>query len=150
VPFQDNAVVDLALQIPVSRKMPRERFKWLLRTAFGPELPREVLDRKKRPFVGPYQRWIDGPLRELTRDTLAPASVRSLGVLDARQVETLLATYDRGESTAARVLAVLILQLWCERVLRQPTSPSATTPRCTSQDDVSQTNDLSSISGLAP
>ena len=50
VPFLDNDVVDLAIQIPVDQKLYKKTEKWILRLAFVDDLPTDVLMRPKSKF----------------------------------------------------------------------------------------------------
>lgn len=115
VPFQDNELVDLALSIPLRRKIIGGERKALLRRAFADVLPEAVLGRVKRPFVGPYESWLRGPLRELAGDVLAPEAVRRSGLLDPDYVVGLRDRFYGGGSVhPAKIWTILILQLWCE------------------------------------
>ena len=60
VPYQHNAVVDLALSIGMERKINGREQKILLKEAFRDKIPQEVIQRPKRPFATPMSAWLQG------------------------------------------------------------------------------------------
>jgi asparagine synthase (glutamine-hydrolysing) len=71
VPMLDRAVLDLAFRIPGDEKLPHGRpDKALLRKAFPEYLRPELLNQKKKGFVVPVKRWMQGPLRPLCEAAL--------------------------------------------------------------------------------
>ena len=61
VPYQHNAVVDLALSIGMERKINGREQKILLKEAFRDRIPQEVIQRPKRPFATPMSAWLQVP-----------------------------------------------------------------------------------------
>jgi asparagine synthase (glutamine-hydrolysing) len=57
-PFLDHGVVESVVGLPADLKVRPGRQKPLLVDAVGPRLPREVVERPKRGFNLPYQRWL--------------------------------------------------------------------------------------------
>ena len=116
VPFQDNNVVDLALRLPYHVRAPRGRAKHLLKAAFRTEVPSFVLERPKRPFAAPMRAWLDGPLRPLIADVLAPASIRRAGLVEVGPAMAVLS--GRGSVAEDRwvrqVWSLLMIHLWAD------------------------------------
>jgi asparagine synthase (glutamine-hydrolysing) len=118
VPFQDNAVVDLALRIPCARKMKGGEHKYLLRRAFADLLPPEILNRHKRPFAAPQHTWLREGLRDVTQELLAPERIAAATILDPAAVQQVYQRYLSGAEPQPRKLSILVMfQLWCEEVL---------------------------------
>ncbi len=132
VPFQDNAVVDLALRLPAALKARRGQPKRLLKAAFRQDLPEFVLRRPKRPFAAPAWAWSVGALRGFAHEVLAPERVRAAGVLDPDQAARALAATETAGAREDRQTArswqklwtLLMLQLWLEE-LRAAPAPAA-------------------------
>jgi asparagine synthase (glutamine-hydrolysing) len=57
-PFLDHGVVESVVGMPARVKVRRGRQKPLLVDAVGARLPREIVQRPKRGFALPYQRWL--------------------------------------------------------------------------------------------
>jgi asparagine synthase (glutamine-hydrolysing) len=118
VPFQDNAVVDLALGIACARKMKGGEHKYLLRRAFADILPPEILNRPKRPFAAPQHSWLREGLRGVTGELLSPERIAAAGLLDPAAVEQVYQRYLSGEEIHPHKLSILVMfQIWCEEVL---------------------------------
>jgi asparagine synthase (glutamine-hydrolysing) len=62
VPFLDSAVFEALRSIPAPLRL---RANKRLLTAAVPELPEWIVDRPKRGFLFPIERWIGGPWREV-------------------------------------------------------------------------------------
>ncbi|MFN8633882.1 MAG: asparagine synthase (glutamine-hydrolyzing) [Chloroflexota bacterium] len=116
VPFQDNAVVDLALRLPFWTKAPFGRSKSLLKRAFRGIVPDYVLDRPKRPFAAPISDWAGGGLRSFARERLSPDRLAATGLLDPAVAGTWLRATDtvREGRDTYRLWTLLMLQLWAE------------------------------------
>ncbi|HEX2914873.1 MAG TPA: asparagine synthase (glutamine-hydrolyzing) [Chloroflexia bacterium] len=122
VPFQDNNVVDFALNLPMYTKIKGSESKYLLRSAFRHLIPDSVLNRKKQAFVGSMNLWLQGGLRELVTDMLAPSQINRFGILNPQKAESLVKNVlvDKREELVPVVWMLLTLQLWCDSYLRQP------------------------------
>ncbi|HEY0734055.1 MAG TPA: asparagine synthase (glutamine-hydrolyzing) [Herpetosiphonaceae bacterium] len=118
VPFQDNAVVDLALGIPCGRKMKGGEQKYLLRRAFADVLPPEILSRQKRPFAAPQHVWLRDGLRSVIDELLSPERIAATNQLDPAAVQQVYQRYLSGAEPRPAKLSILVMfQLWCEEVL---------------------------------
>ncbi len=102
-PFADVRVAELALSIPLSRKLAvqrapdggwssarklmderRARTKVILRKAFEPYIPAEILDRPKASFELPFHKWLEPGVVALrdsrwARSVLTPQVAQALG-----------------------------------------------------------------------
>lgn len=129
VPFQDNAVVDLALSIPMRRKIKGSAQKYLLRRAFQDILPPEILARRKRPFAAPQHVWLRDSLRPIVEDVLHPERVAATGALDPEAVQRVARQYFSGHDQRVQKLSILVMfHIWCEEVLRAPAHAAEATP----------------------
>jgi asparagine synthase (glutamine-hydrolysing) len=67
-PFLDHSLLEWTQSLPIEDLVRGSEKKTLLRAAYAPDLPRDVLDRPKQGFGAPIGKWLDGPLSELARD----------------------------------------------------------------------------------
>lgn len=63
-PLMDHRLVEWLATLPSSFKLQGQEGKWLLKKAFEPALPNELLYRPKMGFSVPLASWLRGPLRE--------------------------------------------------------------------------------------
>ena len=119
-PFLDHRVVELALAMPLDRKLRRRegRSKVVLKRAFADLLPPAIRGRPKMGFGVPIDRWFRGPLREELRAVLLDPGALILGYFRAEAVEGMIAQHERSERDHAyRLWALLMLELWMRRYL---------------------------------
>ena len=115
VPFLDHELVELAGRLPVADKL-RDGGKGVLKAIARRHLPVEVVDRPKGYFPVPILKYIDGPVLDMIRETLAQRAARERGIFDAGEVQRLLAepgahlTPLRG----SMLWQVALLELWLQ------------------------------------
>ncbi len=80
-PFLDPAVVDCANAMPGPFKLQRGRGKAIFRETFGERLPADVFSRAKKGFELPIDRWLAGPLADLTRRAVDPVRLERQGLI---------------------------------------------------------------------
>ena len=105
VPLLDDDVVATALATPADVRT-REG-KWLLVAASG--LP---LVHRKRPFALPFDRWIQGPLRDMVREGLLSDALPFADVLPRDFRRRLWDAVEAGRGHWSRPWAVTVLRLW--------------------------------------
>jgi asparagine synthase (glutamine-hydrolysing) len=116
VPFLDHELVELAGRLPVADKL-RDGGKGVLKAIARRVLPREVVDRPKGYFPVPILKYIDGPVLELIKQTLATRAARERGLFQRAEVDRLLAdpsahlTPLRG----SQLWQVALLEMWLQR-----------------------------------
>lgn len=117
-PFLDHRVVELALAMPLSRKLRlrRGRSKVILKKAFADLLPEEIRIRPKMGFGVPLDRWFRGPLAGRLRETLLDPAATGRGLFRREGVERLIEEHESGaKDHAYRLWALMMLELWFGR-----------------------------------
>jgi asparagine synthase (glutamine-hydrolysing) len=117
-PFLDPDFVALACAMPSSLKLRGFTTKYALKRALVGRLPQGILERRKQGFGVPLAQWLRGPLRQELEETLSPARLRRVGLLDAERVRNLVAEHVAGQRDHRRVLwTLLVFELWREAYL---------------------------------
>jgi len=123
VPLLDIKLLDLAARIPADWKMAKGDPKHVLKLSQRGRIPDSVIDRPKAGFGAPLRRWLDGGLKPLIDDLLAPSTVRARGLYDVGAVERLRADDRAGRIDAAYpILALACMELWCRSFADAPRS----------------------------
>jgi asparagine synthase (glutamine-hydrolysing) len=118
VPMLDHVFAEMVLGLPVRSRFPRWRLKGLLRDAVRGILPSEILDQRKHGFTVPVTRWFRGDLDVFAREILLDAATARRGFLDAKALETALASHVAGTRNYGSVIwSLLIFELWCRQFL---------------------------------
>jgi len=113
VPFLDHRLVELGFRIPQHLKVRRGVRKYILKEAVKGLVPREILDRPKVGFHVPVTRWFGEVLQPLAEEVLNDPAVRTLGLLDGKETEALLARQRAGRGNLGmRVWALVNFGLW--------------------------------------
>lgn len=93
VPFTDNDLVRFLASVPVNQKLPRNKKKYLLRTAMKDFLPREIITKKKVGLEMPYSSWLRNDLREMAEDALSSTKLDSTGLFNSKTISVLWAEH---------------------------------------------------------
>jgi asparagine synthase (glutamine-hydrolysing) len=128
-PLLDHELVEWAVALPASLKMKGGALKALFKSAMKPYLPRTILDRPKRGFGCPIDRWFRAELKEMAYDTLLSQRARQRGLFRAAYVSDLL---DQHCSSRAdhqnRLWALLMLELWFRMWIDAPADAGLSLP----------------------
>ena len=112
-PFLDHKVMEFAASLPARLKLRGGQGKFILKKAFEPMLPREILYRKKMGFGMPINRWLRTDLKQPAYDILLDSRTIGRGYFKR---EAVLGLLDDHASLRAdhsyRLWALLWLELW--------------------------------------
>jgi asparagine synthase (glutamine-hydrolysing) len=114
-PFLDHRVVELALAMPLERKLSARpgQSKRVLKRAFADLLPTEIKRRSKMGFGVPIDRWFRGALKDELRAVLLDPVALSRGLFRPEAIERLIDEHILGRRDHAyRLWALLMLELW--------------------------------------
>jgi asparagine synthase (glutamine-hydrolysing) len=116
VPFLDRALVENCFRIPGPKKLQGKLPKSLLLASLGVELPREIVERPKRGFVLPFERWLRGEMRPVVESTLLRGDSDQIG-FHPGAVREVWNRFLAGETSWSRPWSLFVLQRWCEQNL---------------------------------
>ena len=99
VPFTDNELVGFLASVPVEYKLPRDRKKYLLRTAMREFLPGEIVTKKKVGLEMPYSSWLRKELRDMAEEVLSARRLEATGLFNANHIPAVAGAPGYGEWT---------------------------------------------------
>ncbi|WZO98581.1 asparagine synthase (glutamine-hydrolyzing) [Isosphaeraceae bacterium EP7] len=114
-PFLDHRVVELALAMPLDRKLRLRggRSKVVLKQAFADLMPPGLANRPKMGFGVPIDRWFRGPLAEELRAVLLDPVALGRGMFRPEAVAALIDDHQSGRrDNAYKLWALMMLELW--------------------------------------
>ena len=131
VPYLDPVVVDMALSLPDSAKLgmvaglsdPTRRTyretgtKRILIDVGKALLPKDFDLQPKRGFAMPFDKWLQGSLRDILMDTLSEQSLKTRKLFDVRQGKRIREQFLDGNLSWAQPWLLMICELWCREVL---------------------------------
>jgi asparagine synthase (glutamine-hydrolysing) len=131
-PFLDHRLIELMAGVPGDRKVRGREWKWALKRAVAPVVPRAILRRGKWGFGAPVRSWMERDLLPVTRKLLGASAAVASGLLDRAGLEAVLARVPTpldGRS-AQKLWGLLVLEVWARVFLGGSTSPGVA-PRAT-------------------
>ena len=116
VPFLDRALVEACFRISGTEKLQGRLPKGLLLASLGVELPMEIVNRPKRGFTLPFERWLRGEMRSVVEKTLlADDPVRTF--LSPGAAPEVWKDFLAGETSWSRPWSLFVLKRWCDQNL---------------------------------
>jgi asparagine synthase (glutamine-hydrolysing) len=122
-PLLDTDLVEWVLTLPSSVKLPRtirhggvQDGKFLLREAVRDRFPPRFLDRPKRGFSVPLERWFQRGLRSIVTDRVLHGSLDGLGLFRPAGMQQLVEEHFDGRANHASLIwSLLVLATWSAR-----------------------------------
>ncbi len=113
-PYLEPKLAALARSLPAQWKGGGDRRKRILRDAVAPDLPQEIINRRKQGFVLPMQEWLLGPLRERLVDNLDSDASDGMDLAAVRRV--VLADLERGAPRSRLLYGLLAYREWLRNI----------------------------------
>ncbi len=115
-PLLDHRLAEFAFRLPPHLRRGALGPKHILKRILYRYVPRELLDRPKKGFGIPRERWLEQDLRELVEAFLAPDRIRNAGIMDERRVSRVVRDFYGGNrSLAVPLWLLLTFEMWRER-----------------------------------
>lgn len=113
VPMLDKDVVEFAWTLPLSYRQGGGVSKKILRDILYRYVPRELMERPKKGFSIPLERWLkQKELREWAESLLAPSLLEEQGLFDAAAVRKLWDDYIMKNVWRPQIWYILMFQEW--------------------------------------
>ena len=113
VPMLDKDVVEFAWSLPLSFRRENGVSKKILRDILYRYVPRELLERPKKGFSIPLQRWLkQKDLREWAENLLLPSVLEEQGLFDTAAVRKLWDDYIIKNVWRPQIWYILMFQEW--------------------------------------
>src|SRR6476620_493589 len=110
-PMLDHRVIEFLAQLPSSFKIRNGVNKWLLKQVVHRYVPKELMERPKRPFIAPLMVWFRDDLKEQLKYYLSEQSLSKTAVFDHVPIIKLRDEYLAGKKVNYQKLwQVLIFQ----------------------------------------
>ena len=116
VPFLDRALVEACFRVPGAQKVQGRLPKPLLLASLGVELPMEIVNRPKRGFTLPFERWLRDELRPVVEKALLGAN-QERAMLNGGAVQDVWSRFLAGKTSWSRPWSLFVLNHWCEQNL---------------------------------
>ncbi len=108
-PLMDHELIEWLATLPSSLKIRGQEGKWLLKKAFEPSLPNDVLYRPKMGFSVPLAKWLRGPLRERLQQAVLGPQLEATGYFNPETLQTMVRQHLSGQRDHAAPLWTLLM-----------------------------------------
>jgi len=128
-PFLDHELADWGASLPQEKRVFERagqlEMKGLLKRAFEPHLPEEVLYRRKQGFSVPVRHWMQHEIKDFMIDVLTSQRFRQRGLVTPEFVEQMMSRhFSRIEDHGTRLWSLLCLEMWFQTFIdRQAGGP---------------------------
>jgi asparagine synthase (glutamine-hydrolysing) len=116
VPFLDRALVEACFRIPGNEKLLGDSPKNLLLRGLRVKLPKEVVNRPKKGFTLPFEKWLRSEMKSHVEQALRDQSMCWTG-LKSQAPSNVWQRFLKGETSWSRPWSLFVLQQWCEQNL---------------------------------
>ncbi len=112
-PLLDHQLAQIAGALPLHLKATPKTTKVALREIAKRYLPDEIINRRKKGFSMPIDRWFRTDLKSWVRSCLIDDSTSLPRYFQRSAVERLLSEHAAGKNHSARIHSLLTFELWC-------------------------------------
>jgi asparagine synthase (glutamine-hydrolysing) len=120
-PLMDHVLVEWLATLPSSLKIKGQEGKWLLKKAFEPSLPNDVLYRPKMGFSVPLAQWLRGPLRQRLQQAVLGQRLQDTGYFNTQTLQSMVSQHLSGQRDFSAPLWSLLM---FDAFLRQAGTPA--------------------------
>lgn len=125
-PLMDHQLIEWLATLPSALKIQGQEGKYLLKKAFEPRLPNDVLYRPKMGFSVPLASWLRGPLAERTREALLGQRMADAGYFDPDQLRNMVRQHQSGQRDfSAPLWTLLMFEAFLRQQERRPVAEQA-------------------------
>jgi asparagine synthase (glutamine-hydrolysing) len=126
-PLLDTSVIETAFRIPHGYKYHKKEKKFILKELTHEYIPRELMDRPKKGFSVPTDKWLRGPLKEELLQLTSEEYLTRQGIFDPgythryvlRYLETGNAGAFSGNNPSKIVWPLYMFQKWYQHYMEQ-------------------------------
>ncbi len=119
-PFLDSELFDFAAALPKKMLTRNGSGKYLLKKVMSKYIPRELIERPKKGFGMPLDKWLRSELFEMAGEILSPQRVDNAKIFSSRIAQKYLKRLKENSENqlrAHKVWLLIMLQLWAEKWL---------------------------------
>ena len=112
-PLLDHRIAEFLAQVPSSLKYHDGCSKYLLKKITHKYVPEHLLNRPKKGFGVPLNRWLKGELKEMLMDFTSEKSLKDAQIFNVHKVQKFRDNYLKGNSDdAEQIWFLLMYQMW--------------------------------------
>jgi asparagine synthase (glutamine-hydrolysing) len=116
VPLLDHEFIELAFSIPSALKVKKGEGKYIFKKSLKPNLPKEILYRKKQGFGVPLTQWFNNDLNAYIKEELLNNRGILSDYLNPKSISKIIDTHRFGRRDfSSQIWALLFFQIWYKK-----------------------------------
>lgn len=113
VPYLDHNIAEFSFEIPARLKLKGMEQKYILKKSASKIIPKEILKRKKHPFVVPMDVWFRQNFKETAEMILSKSTVCKNKYFNYNSVKKIIENYDKSSLYYGRQLwGIISFDIW--------------------------------------
>lgn len=118
-PFLNHELLELTAKMPHELKIKFFNKKYIFKKILKKNqfLPNEIINRGKKGFVVPIEKWLKKDYRELLIESLSSKKFKNTNIFDDDKLQEYLEAFFQGKVSANNIFALLSLSLWINKYL---------------------------------
>jgi asparagine synthase (glutamine-hydrolysing) len=113
VPFLDHELFDACFRLPDDYKLHGTDKKVIFKRVMRGLVPDENIDKKKKGFLAPVNKWLRTDMNDYVRDLLLSDRCLSRGYFSREGMRLILDLHDRGREDYGRhIFCLVLLETW--------------------------------------
>jgi asparagine synthase (glutamine-hydrolysing) len=119
VPILDYRIVELALSLDHNYKYNNGDMKWILKEIINKYLPKELIDRPKKGFSIPFEKWLREDLDYFTKNYFDETFIVKQNIFDYNIIKKIINNFKENNRSCDPKLVwnIIIFQLWFEEYM---------------------------------
>ena len=119
-PLLDHKMAEFAANIPFNLKIKNGSMKNILKLAMKDELPKNVLNRKKRGFTPPLINWLNNSISDLESKYFSEKRIKEENLFNYEYIKKISDEYKRGKtSNYVKIWSMICLQSWFDVFMKK-------------------------------
>ena len=117
VPFLNHSVVDFMETMPIEFKIKKNKSKIMLREILSEYIPSNIINRPKKGFAIPLQKWLRSSFKEPILDTLSAQNLKNKGIFNTNNILTKLENFylKNNNNLHNEIWTLFILTNWLDK-----------------------------------
>jgi len=119
-PLLDHKMAEFAANIPFNLKIKNGSMKNILKLAMKDELPKNVLNRKKRGFTPPLINWLNNSISDLESKYFSEKRIKEENLFNYEYIKKISEEYKKGKtSNYVKIWSMICLQSWFDVFMKK-------------------------------
>lgn len=117
VPFLNHSVINFMSNLPLDFKIKKNKSKIMLRDILSDYLPKDIINRPKKGFAIPLQKWTRTTFKEEILDTLSEQNLKNKGIFNSKIILDKINNFysEKNNNLHNEIWTIFVLTNWLDK-----------------------------------